>query len=631
MNIEPIAFFRSPFPSKFGSPRQSGLVPELPGRIVFTPPYRHAEAVRGLEGFDYLWLIWEFHASASQPEGHERLTVRPPRLGGNERVGVFASRSPFRPNSLGLSCVYINKVELTDNEGPVIHVLGADLMDGTPIFDVKPYVSYADAHPEARSGFVDQREWKQLEVEMPDELARQFSAQQLKGLKQTLALDPRPQFHDAPDRIYGMPFAGRDVQFRVADGIVHVVRVVLLLLALLLTFPTLVFSQEEVQQLEPQTIEGLVVDAETGQPLPFASVTTVPATHLSPVAQKRSTITNAEGSYRIVAYEGEQLRFSYAGFKAVTLSLKSIGHKVKLQPSTMMIHEVNVKALPLKQIRKETVRQQKKYRKKTSDYFYRQTAFVDSTCYEYVEAFLSGHSAVALNELRLDNGRYAGVRSDTTAHQVLHFYKNFFTFSQIELATNRSQLSPIEDIMPLYEKASVLYDIDYDLLSDSAGAIYVIRFQPKDFVKGYTILDCTLYVDSVTKHILRCDGSGRNFRILQQYPKQLKRKDEVLPVVFNFSINMTEENGFTEVQSVYVDTYHHVDSALVRTKSTLFNVGLHKGKKGKDLRFTDDLHTRIDNQKYNRDFWQQNEIVRRTRTEEAVLELFERRDLFGVF
>jgi len=390
-------------------------------------------------------------------------------------------------------------------------------------------------------------------------------------------------------------------------------------------FPLVAFSQEEEEQSpEQQTVEALVVDAETGEPLPFTSITVVGGRHLS-------TISNAEGSFRITVEEGEQLRFSYAGFKTLTLNPKSIGRRVKLLPATLMVREVNVKALPLKEIRKETVRQQKKYRKKTADFFYRQTAFVDSACYEYVEAFLSGHSAVALNELKLSNGRYAGIIPDTTTQQVLQFYKNFFTFSQIELATDKRQLDPREDIMPLYQKASALYDVDYDILSDSASAIYVIRFKPKDFITNYTILDCTLYVDSVSKHILRCDGSGRNFCILQQYSKKLKRKNEVLPVVFNFSINMTEENGFTEVRSVFVDTYHHVDSMLVRTKSTLFNIGLHKGRKGKDLRFTDDLHKRIDNQKYDKDFWQQNEIVRRTRAEEAVLELFERRDLFGVF
>jgi hypothetical protein len=386
--------------------------------------------------------------------------------------------------------------------------------------------------------------------------------------------------------------------------------------------PLTVFSQEEAT--DPIVVEATVVDAETGTPLPFASVYVVPG-------RRTSTITNAEGTFRIDVLEGEQLHISFAGFKPRTLRPSAVGRKVKLEPTTVMMREVNVKALPLKEIRKETVRQQKKYRRKTAEFFYRQTAFVDSTCYEYVEAFLSGHSAVALNELKLSNGRYAGIIPDTATNQILQFYKNFFTFSQIELATSRSQLNPNDDIMPLYEKASVFYDVDYDILSDSVSSIYVIRFQPKEFVKNYTILDCTLYVDSVSKHILRCDGSGRNFCILQQYPKKLKRKNEVLPVTFNFSINMTEENGFTEVQSVYVDTYHHVDSMLVRTKSTLFNVGEHKGKKGKDLRFEDDLHQRIDHQKYNREYWEKNEVIRRTRAEEAVHELFDRRDLFGVF
>lgn len=389
---------------------------------------------------------------------------------------------------------------------------------------------------------------------------------------------------------------------------------------MMLLVPSVVSGQEE-----PLTVEAVVTDAETGETLPFASVTVVGGRH-------GSTITNAEGNFRITVEKGERLQFTYAGYKALTLAPKAVRGKVKLEPATLMVRGVEVRALPLKEIRKETVHQQKKHRRKTADYFYRQTAFVDTTCYEYVEAFLTGKSAVAVSDLKLNNGRYAGVRPDTTAGQILQFYKNFFTFSQIELATNKSKLDPREDVMPLYERATKLYDIDYDILSDSASCIYVIRFQSKEFVRGYTILDCTLYVDSVTNHILRCDGSGRNFRILQKYPKELKRKDEVLPVVFNFSINMTEENGFTEVQSVFVDTYHHVDSTLVRTKSTLFNIGTHQGrKKGKDLKFEDDLHKRIEKQEYDRDFWRKNEFVRRTRAEEAVLELFERDDLFGVF
>lgn len=214
MEIKPIAHFESPLKSKFGIPRQSGLVEQLSGRIVFEPPYRREEAVRGLEGFDFLWLIWEFSANR---DVEKSLTVRPPRLGGNTRLGVFATRSPFRPNNLGLSCVRIDRVEMDSRLGPVIYVLGADLMDGTPIYDVKPYVAYADAHPEARSGFVDATEWKPLEVEMTDELAAMVPAGELEALKATLAQDPRPRFHDDPQRIYGMPFLNVDIRFRV-DG-----------------------------------------------------------------------------------------------------------------------------------------------------------------------------------------------------------------------------------------------------------------------------------------------------------------------------------------------------------------------------------------------------------------------------
>ena len=223
MNIEPVAHFHSALTSKFGIPRQSGLAPDLPGTIVFTPEFRPPDAVRGLEEFDYLWLLWEFSANRPTPLS---LTVRPPRLGGNQRIGVFASRSPFRPNRLGLSCVYINKVEMHPTLGPVIHVLGADLMDGTPIYDVKPYVVYTDSHPTARSGFVDDHEWQPLEVVMPDELKPLFTEDELQGLRQVLAQDPRPQYHHDPQRVYGMPFAGHDVRFRVEGSRLFVVGVV---------------------------------------------------------------------------------------------------------------------------------------------------------------------------------------------------------------------------------------------------------------------------------------------------------------------------------------------------------------------------------------------------------------------
>ena len=215
MNIEPIAFFHSPFTSKFGLPRQSGIVSELRGHIEFTPDYREAEALRGLEDYDYLWLIWGFSENVAA-EKHP--TVRPPLLGGNERMGVWATRSPFRPNNLGLSSVRIARI---DWETPAIEVLGADLMDGTPIYDIKPYLSYVDSHPEARGGFTDQRQWQRLEVVMPAEMANDFTAADLDVLRQTLALDPRPHYHDDA-RQYGMPFMGYDIRFHVSNGVLTV-------------------------------------------------------------------------------------------------------------------------------------------------------------------------------------------------------------------------------------------------------------------------------------------------------------------------------------------------------------------------------------------------------------------------
>ena len=222
MKLTPIAHFHSPFPTKFGIPKQSGLVADLRGEIVFEPTFRNADFVRGLDEFDYLWLIWEFsanrHAAASP-------VVRPPVLGGNEKIGVFATRSPFRPNPLGLSAVRLESIEITDTRGPVIHVLGADLMDGTPIFDIKPYIAYADSHPDARSGFVDRRSWPKLEVVVPDFVEKYFEQSEIEMLRQTLSLDPRPHYQNDPQKVYGMPFAGRDVRFRVADGVLTIVEI----------------------------------------------------------------------------------------------------------------------------------------------------------------------------------------------------------------------------------------------------------------------------------------------------------------------------------------------------------------------------------------------------------------------
>lgn len=214
MEIEAIAHFRSPFSSKFGIPKQSGLVESLKGEIVFVSKYRNRDSLRGLDEFDYIWLIWGFSAN---PHKATAPVVRPPVLGGNEKVGVFASRSPFRPNALGLSSVRVESVDMETADGPVVRVLGADLMDGTPIYDIKPYVAYADCHDNVRCGFVDRSVNRRLNVEMPADVAQLFDDNSLMSLRKVLELDPRPRYQHDSGKTYGMPFAGYDIHFRV-DG-----------------------------------------------------------------------------------------------------------------------------------------------------------------------------------------------------------------------------------------------------------------------------------------------------------------------------------------------------------------------------------------------------------------------------
>lgn len=224
MQIRPIAHIRTDFPEKFGVPRQSGLARSLRGRIVFEPEYRNPDALRGLEDFSHIWLIWEFSANRSTSSWQP--TVRPPRLGGNTSMGVFATRSPFRPNPLGLSCVKLELIEFSTDEGPVIHVCGADLMDGTPIYDIKPYIRYADARPEAVCGYVDSLEERSLKVVFPTDLSEKISDKSvIPALIETLRLDPRPSYHDDSERIYGLSFSDFNVRFKVQGGVLTVVNV----------------------------------------------------------------------------------------------------------------------------------------------------------------------------------------------------------------------------------------------------------------------------------------------------------------------------------------------------------------------------------------------------------------------
>ena len=212
--LKTIARYRGELSGKFGLPRQAGIVEALEGRIVFEPEYRSADALRGIEGFSHLWLIWQF--SEAVREGFSP-TVRPPRLGGNARMGVFATRSPFRPNALGLSCVKLLAVETDPALGPVLRVSGADLMDGTPIYDIKPYLLTTDCHPEATKGFTQEHEDYQLEVEIPEAISRRLKPEKLEKLQEVLAQDPRPAYHHDEDRVYGFPFDGYEVRFSVME------------------------------------------------------------------------------------------------------------------------------------------------------------------------------------------------------------------------------------------------------------------------------------------------------------------------------------------------------------------------------------------------------------------------------
>ena len=218
-----IARIQTDFPDKFGIPRQSGLVQELQGKIVFEPEFRSPEAVRGLDAFSHIWLLWQFskaHKARWSP------TVRPPRLGGDKRVGVFATRSPFRPNDIGLSSVRLQRVEIDSHDGPVLYVSGADLVDGTPIYDIKPYLPYVDCHPDATEGYTGQTRLHQLQVEFPAELLARYPQDKQAAIVHVLEQDPRPAYINDPERIYGLSFAGYDVKFKVEGDVLIVCDVV---------------------------------------------------------------------------------------------------------------------------------------------------------------------------------------------------------------------------------------------------------------------------------------------------------------------------------------------------------------------------------------------------------------------
>lgn len=217
-----IAYIHTDFPEKFGIPRQSNLIKELKGEVVFEPEYRNPDAVKGLEGFDYIWLLWQFQGTE---RSHTAATVKPPRLGGKTHMGVFATRSPFRPNPIGLSSVRLDRIEY-GAKGPVLHVSGIDLKDQTPIYDIKPYLPYADCHTDAREGFVHDRKTEGLQVVFPEELLCVYPEEKRSAIIEVLRQDPRPAYHNDPERRYGVSFAGYDVHFKVREGILTVFEVI---------------------------------------------------------------------------------------------------------------------------------------------------------------------------------------------------------------------------------------------------------------------------------------------------------------------------------------------------------------------------------------------------------------------
>ena len=209
-----IGHIRTDFPSKFGIPRQSGLIETLKGKIILEPEYRNPQVYKGIEQFSHIWLLWEFSEAKKE---HWSATVKPPRLGGKKRMGVFATRAPFRPNNIGLSCVKLDRVEQDEKDGPVLWVAGVDLLDGTPIYDIKPYIPLTDCHPEASEGYTRETKIHELKVEFPEELLNQYPEEKRQAVLGILAQDPRPTYFQDPERVYGVPFAGFDVKFRV-DG-----------------------------------------------------------------------------------------------------------------------------------------------------------------------------------------------------------------------------------------------------------------------------------------------------------------------------------------------------------------------------------------------------------------------------
>lgn len=376
--------------------------------------------------------------------------------------------------------------------------------------------------------------------------------------------------------------------------------------------------------------ESVIVDAQTGEPLPFASIYS---------RHGKSTITNALGAFSIVCDSADVLRLSYVGYHNLEVRAADLQPVTAIKPATQQLAEVEVKGFSINEIirktTKETLRQMQKFRKRTATFFYRQTAFSDSTCNEYAEAFFNGRSAVELQDLQLLTGRYAAITPD--AQNPYAYYRNFYTFSQISLAQKGYEPDWSTDLVPLFRHYDRYYDVDYDLVFDADDRrLIVLIFMPKPHVLR-SILATNIYVDEQTLHIRRVEGYGVNtlVRTAAWEPDAADRKgpvrSQVVPTEFSFIANMTEQRGFTEVESVYANAHHEYDGHTIATHSIIFNLGESTTTKGQELEFFGNLHQTIETQGYDPQFWEANEVVRRMPMEYAVVELFERQHLFGNF
>lgn len=385
--------------------------------------------------------------------------------------------------------------------------------------------------------------------------------------------------------------------------------------------------------------ETVVIDSETGQPLPYVSVRS---------SGHDATITNGEGAFRIKCQPDDRLQMSFVGYKRLEVMASALKAVTLLEPVQNMLPEVVVKPLKLhdfiRRTYKETLRQTKEYADSTSTFFYRQISYRDTTCNEFAEAFLSGLSAVELKKLTLLTGRYAAIMPDSIDPYA--YYRNYYTFSQLELVGKKREHHPDDTIIPLLYYYGNYYDTRYSYIFDDQGrSIVMVTFTPKPSIRR-PILAATLYIDEQTLHIRKVVGHGVNFFIrtgtwkkddVEEDAAGAKEADShpyftwIIPTDFDFVVNMTERRGFTEVESIHVATKHDFSNHTIATRSMIFNVGDGSKESGLHMVFYGNLHRMIEQKGYDPTFWEENEVVCRTPTEQHVAELFANANLFGSY